>query len=270
MKKIISVVLILVLSVAMTVAFGGCKSGGTSGTSGTSSSGASAAASGDAYEVYTAANTALQAAAGFSADTDITMGMTVAGQKMDIALTGDILYSKVSDSEIQMQMNQSMDLSGAAIQMESYYKDGYMYTSVMGMKQKMQTPLEQAMTTGQTPNFKKEDIKDSSITESGGNKVLNFTIAGEGLKDVVMQSMPSSLVSTASAADFTFTDAKITATVDADGNMISSEVSMTFTMTVSGQAMDASMDMKTNNIKIGAQTITFPADLDTYTETPAS
>ena len=267
MKKIISVALVVVLSLAMTMAFGGCKSGGSTDSG---SAGSSASSSGDAYELYTAANKKVQDAEGFSATTDLTMGLSIGGQSMDIQSTGDIICSKVSDSDIQLKMDQEMTISGAAIQLESYYKDGYMYTSMMGMKTKVKTPLEQAMAAGQNPNFKKEDIKDSTVVSGDdGNTVLNFTITGDGLKDVVMQNMPSTVTSGASAGDFTFTDAKIVATIDKDGNIISSEMNTTFTMDVMGQKIDSSMDIKTANIKTGAQAITYPTDLDTYTEAAA-
>lgn len=236
---------------------------------------APAPASGDEYDTYMAAATALNNAENVSMEMSTQTTMKIAGQTMDITVSGLVQLTR-TDGKLEMQMDEKMGSAGQEIPMTIYYKDGYMYMNMNGTaKMKMAQPEDELL---QSQNvgaqvFDKQYVKDVKSEKAGDGTKLTFTVDGKGL-DALVKSAENSLGSSADAslseAGMAFGDATIIVTLDKSGAITNEDVTMSFTMKAGGEDVTADIHSVVNNIKIGGANITFPGDLDSYSEMPST
>jgi hypothetical protein len=252
-KKKLTLLLATMMVLVAALALTGCPAG---------SGGEKSSTSGTPYEQYMTAAKALANAKGYSMDTDVDMSLEIMGQKMDIPIKGSILYSRKSDTDVQMKTVQKTTILGQEMEIISYFKDGYLYTETLGTKTKMESPLSSVMATSSAPEFAKGAIKDSSSKKGEGGTEMSFTVDGSAMKDIVTKNM-SGMGEMISADDMVFGDAKIVTTINGE-EIVNFSMKITFEMTIQEQKTDCTMTLKMQNIKMGDQSIEYPNDLDSY------
>jgi|GEM_PF-4304271 len=302
MKKRLFIVLLVALVVAMSVAFAGCgntapAAGGDNGATAPATSGdngaaapadsgsdsvgtadttADATATADEFDTYIAAAKAMDDAENISMDMNTQTNMTVAGQTMDMTMSGTVQMDRTSGS-LQMQMDVKTTTAGQEIPMTVFYKDGYTYINMMNGAIKMKTAQsEEEMLSSQDIGvqiFDKQYVKDMSSTKTADGTQYTFTLDGKGL-GALAQNVENSVSSDADASvsdiGMSFGDATVIVNLDNSGTILNENITMSFTMKAGDQDVTADIQSTIDNIKLGGVNITFPADLDSYTEAPAA
>lgn len=212
---------------------------------------------------------------------DMTMDMTIAVPDMSaeqgtitMKLTGDVKQQKVDENNYKLAYNMSTDMSAlgaGVIDMEMYYADGYIYYNIpaAATKYKMAMTMEEAMQEANTSaldGIEEEMVKESSVADEGDGKVVTMTLDGTKMTDLVMDMAGDLTASLGDGGEMNIGDIPYTVHIDADGNMTSIEMDMTFDMTVQGTAMNMSMNMVMDVTAVGGVTVELPADLADYPE----
>jgi len=166
---------------------------------------------------------------------------------------------------VEMKMEITTEASGMTLDMTSYYKDGYQYTEMMGMKIKTAMDQEEMQSSmGKLPDFNDDAITDQSVTEAGGATTVSFVISGEAAQAYIDEALEG--IEGAEDVEVDLGGAsngiKITATVDSSGNL--TELIQEQTSTTGG--IESTSLTKMSNIKIGKVAFDFPSDLDAYQE----
>lgn len=251
MKRI---ALLLVIVLLATFALSGCTGAGK-----------------DAYDLYTAMSSKLAAAKSLDMDLSGTMAIGAGGQKQDLNLSGNIKEVIKSKDDIDMAMEMKTSVLSMDINVKEYYTNGVLYMDALGKKSKMDMDLStvKAQSNADILNFERDAVKSSTVSDVSGGKKITFTLDSKSLTsylDKLMNSVKSSLGVDMSKAKITFGDVICDATVDGDNMLKSYHMKFTMNMDISGQSMTMDYDATISVKSAGGVTITFPADLDTYTE----
>ena len=225
----------------------------------------------EAIQLYTKVNEAANNAKSCEADMTMDMSMDALGETMSIKMSGNTKQVIRSQTDIDMYMDMNMDMFGQSANVSYFYKEGFIYMDVMGMKIKTPTGLEEAVAQAGNLNLDiKEDIvKKSEVKDEGENKVLSFELDAEKTSKALLDAMGAMQQSLDALGDteIKFSNVQYTAVVDKDENLVSEIMIADMTMKVDGQEINAKYNITVENIKYNTvEAIDFPADLDTYSE----
>ena len=249
MKKIALLLVVLILT---TLALSGC-------------------AQKDAYDLYTAMSEKMASVKSLNMDLSGSFVINSDGQKQDLSLSGNIQEVKKSENDVDMAMNMKTSVASTDINIEEYYKNGVLYMSAMGQKLKMNMDLSKVKQQSNSDilNFERDAINSVTVTDVDGGKKLSFKLSAKSMTSYLnntMNSLKSSLGVDLSKANFTFSDVTYDVIADSDNMIKSYHMNFTMNFEVNGKAASVDYDITTSLKSVNDVTITFPADLDTYTE----
>jgi hypothetical protein len=251
MKKRFSVVMSIILCLVLVLSLAACGGGISS--------------SDDPYELYSVAAKKLEEpnamSMSMSMKTDSTIGEDTLSQTVD----GDIalVYNKDRTS-VDFSMNLKTGTDGEVTEMIAYYKEGFLYSELMGMKLKMETPMNEAMVgidESQVAIFAEDAIIDKKLEKISGGTKVTFVVKGDSLKDLAQDSLDSLAEYD---ADVNYEDAIISAVVDKKGNITSYDADLKYTVTSEDMTGNFTVKMNLSNIVTQDVKIEFPDDLDSY------
>ncbi|MCC8123673.1 MAG: hypothetical protein LIO58_09055 [Oscillospiraceae bacterium] len=253
----------LALTAALGLSLVGCT-GSNGSTGGDVSTGEDSA-----YARYTAATKILEDTTAMEGKSITAMNLVAAGESMDITMDFDIAMIMHSDTDIEMMMGGTADYYGQSMDMNIYYKDGYMYTESQGVKVKTSVPIEEAMSSAslEALDITESAIKSQEVTDVNGDTQVTFVLDGPALGSVVDEMVESMTESLGSGSEVTLGDITYTALIGADGNIKNCVMDMAFDMSVAGETATATMSTSIEYTAFGdSVTIDVPADLDAYIE----
>lgn len=167
-----------------------------------------------------------------------------------------------------MVMNTS--ILGQEVVIEEYFKDGYLYMND-GAGTKVKAPFEYSEIAGQATmnTATSRDFMDKlEMTEDeNGNYVFNYTIAQDKMNEYLSDALEGMDELVGDTGSYTIGEMTGTCVIDKDYNVLSDKVHMVMNMTAEGQEVAMSVDVSIVYNAVGdAVTVSFPDDLDSYTE----
>jgi len=230
----------------------------------------------NAYDLYTAMNTAMKNVTSMQAKADVKMNMQSEGENADMNMFMDIKQILRSETDLEMALLMSIDMGelGGLMDAKIYYKDGYLYQEIMGMKVKMRMALEEAMAAVNMDaisslNFEKDAISQSEVKNVDGGKELSFTLKGDALNDTLTEMVNAMIGSLDSDVDMklTFGDVSYTLLLGSDNFPKKQHIVYSMDMEVDGEKTSISYDMYMTDLSYNTiKAIEYPADLDDYME----
>lgn len=259
MKKILSLLIAVLLCAAI---FTGC---------------ATKPAAQDPYELYVLAtkNSSVENITSLEAKMTMNMKMVMGEEVVDTDVVVDVQALIVSETDMQMAMSMNMEIPEmGAVPLTMYYKEGFAYTEMMGMKMKTAMPIDQMMQsqnlnlTSSDDILAKEDIKEATITETEKGTLINLTISDKAMMNQIAAGGASSMIdSLGEDASFEIGEVKMGLLIDKDNKIVEQTMVFSMTMTVEGETVNVDYDMTMGEMKYNTITeIAFPEDLDTYME----
>ena len=213
---------------------------------------------------------------------DFNIEMAMLGEK--VAMTGVMDAAMITDGaniQAAMKYDFSIPMMGMTIEMETYIRDGYVYTNLAGEKTK--TSLNDALgmsaddlfSISSTPEGVASSVYEpymiSSITKTteGAYTVYSVEIAADSINAILdmAMGMMSGIGDLAPDAysGITVGDVLAKTYVSADGKLHRMSISFVSDMVIDGLDVEASMDIGFVVNATGSDVrITFPADLDSY------
>ena len=260
-RKVFPLLLVLIMALSITACGGDSSDKGNKEQSGEQT----------ALELYNAANKQLEGSDSYSAAMDTKMSMDVAGQKMDVTMVADMKQQNMGDNP-KLEMDMATTSMGQEMEMKAYYKDGYYYMDSNGQKIKMKMDVADVMKQMGSASLEigKDAVKEQSVTDGQDGKELNMTLDGQKIMDQASGLMAGLDQYSAMADEMKMGDMSLNAVVGEDGNLKSTDIDFSITMTIQKQetTMDAKVTMDIE--KIGGIKVEFPDDLDSYKETEAN
>ena len=226
------------------------------------------AAMGDATQMDVSADVSASVALGDQQVMSLSMPMEI---KADMDMENLDQYKMSITGTAEVTIDESLVEEGAdtsvAMPIEYYYTDGVYYMNMGDQKVKMEMSLEDAMSQfGDLTDLQNSEpiCLIESITKSGSTMTVTYSAAGmSGLVDSVLSSMDMD----AAAEGVTVDIGEVTSSAAVSGGKISGmDMTAKVTMTIEGQTMTMDMNMKYDINSVENVTITFPSDLDSYTD----
>lgn len=265
MKKLLAVLCALMMVAALAACGGGdTKGGGTTGGEPT------------ALDLYNQANAKVAELDNVEYNMNIDMHMTEPTRQTEIDMTmgGNMKQVKVDDN-YQMSFDMNMEIPGqGAMDIAMYYADGYFYYNMpaAGMKYKEAMSVEDAlgeMNASGMADLDESMVVDQSVTEEGGNKVVNLTLDGTKMMDYVSE-VGGDMTASLQGGEVKLSNVTVKAVMDADANISTYEMTMPMEVTTQGVTMTMDMVLSMEVVATGdAVTVVLPDDLDTYQEMAA-
>lgn len=232
----------------------------------------------DAYELYVLANknSSVENISSLEAKMDMNMRIVAGEEVVDTDIQMDIQAIIVSETDMQMAMTMNMEIPEMGeVPMTMYYKEGYAYTVMMGMKIKIAMPIDQ-MLESQNLNFAsssdvfaKEDIKEATVTETENGTVLNITLSEEAMmKELSEGGAGSAFAGIADqGAEVKMGEVKMSILLDKDNKIVEQRMIFSIEMEIEGETAMIDYNMTMKEMKYNTITeIAFPEDLEAYME----
>lgn len=221
-------------------------------------------------EIYDEAIAKSQQLNALDGDMEMSMDMDMGGMTLGMTMTADLQMRKNSDTDVEMAMVMGSNILGQQLNVEEYFKDGYLYLSD-GAGTKVKAPFEYSEIAGQASinTATSRDYMDTleMSEDENGNYVFNYTIAQDKLNDYLATALGSMEDLLGETGSFTISEMTGTCVIDKDYNVLSDKVHMVMSMDVEGQTMNMTVDVSIVYNAVGdAVVVSFPDDLDTYTE----
>ncbi|GAB2046328.1 hypothetical protein AGATL06_28270 [Agathobaculum sp. TL06] len=236
----------------------------------------------DNYDAYVEASAAMGDATQMDVSADVSASVALGDQQvmslsMPMEIKADMDMENLDQSKMsitgtaEVTIDESLVEEGAdtsvAMPIEYYYTDGVYYMNMGDQKVKMEMSLEDAMSQfGDLTDLQNSEpiCLIESITKSGSTMTVTYSAAGmSGLVDSVLSSMDMD----AAAEGVTVDIGEVTSSAAVSGGKISGmDMTAKVTMTIEGQTMTMDMNMKYDINSVENVTITFPSDLDSYTD----
>ncbi len=240
MKKLLSIILILVLSLSC-FSLVSCNKDELSGEQ---------LAAYDAYNDALAKTNSLQCLDG---KLDMAIKMNVQGTVQTVSYEFNMKAADVkTPATMKMRLNGTMDMVGQKVVMDCYMEDGWAYYDMVTMGQNMKFKTNLAggnneyseMFNMGSVDLPKILFKNVSVTENAdGSKFLTLTMNGKQLL-ALYTDLASSIGTEIKPADIS--DASVTATVDKDGYL--SKTVVTYSMVIQGVKADTTLTVEYFNL----------------------
>ena len=196
-------------------------------------------------------------------DMEIAMDMDMGGMTLGMKMSADMQIKKISDTESEMAMVMNTSILGQEVVIEEYMNDG--------AGTKVKAPFEYSEIAGQATmnTATSRDFMDKlEMTEDeNGNYVFNYTIAQDKMNEYLSDALEGMDELVGDTGSYTIGEMTGTCVIDKDYNVLSDKVHMVMNMTAEGQEVAMSVDVSIVYNAVGdAVTVSFPDDLDSYTE----
>jgi hypothetical protein len=222
-------------------------------------------ASSDPYELYIKAAQKMENPSAISMKMNMSTTATIIEDSYDSTIDGTVamIYSKDRKS-VDMSVNLKSINDGEETEMVAYYQDGFLYSELMGMKLKMETPMEEAVGSfsgSQVVTFDAESVIDKKLEKVKGGTKVTIKVKGEALKNIAQDSLTDL---EATDTEIIYQDATLSGIIDKNGNLVSYDVDMSFDVTSEGENGSFKIKVALSDIVLDDVKIDFPDDLDTY------
>lgn len=223
------------------------------------------------YEDVMKKNESLQA---LDMNLETTMTFSQGEESLDIGSDMDMKIKGYHTDSLEYFSDSTTTMQGQEVPVTLFYKDGYYYMEASGQKIKYLYNLEDmvAQVEGSlgTTSIDVNSLKNITAEEKGDDILLKFEADPAQMNDYLTSAFQSmgELVDSAAAELKSITG---TYTLDSDGFYKTAEINMDMSMSMEGETVDVtSKVLCTVNATDDQVSITYPDDMDAYTEVDAS
>lgn len=230
------------------------------------------------FELYQQAYQKLQAqnSIEYTVDAYLDMNGTALEAALDnsldavsLMLNGNIKQVRVDDSSYDMSADMDMKVPFADVgaSMQMYQTGGYLYLNLPDFAMAYKMPLDTAaentpMSTWGAGQITEDMLTDSSVNNAGDT--IHLTLDGSKLNEQV--AAYAATTGDVPPVSITVEDIPITVKLDDSGSITSYATQVDMQVSQGDISLDISLDADVDIIATDNITITFPADLDSYTE----
>lgn len=202
--------------------------------------------------------------------------MSIEGVNLPVNTRMDTRYKGFQTDHAEFLSEMEMDMAGTKMPVQYFYTDGYLYMDGMGMKTKMQLPLEAAIKQAQSgAGFdavnNTKGMKDLNVTAHDGVQTVYYTYDPAYLNTYVQEALKmAGQIAAQPSTDVRIDKCVGEASINGDGYLTNEKISMEMTIETEAEgkkfSMGMNMFMDSNYINPGQPVdFTLPST-DGYTE----
>lgn len=227
-----------------------------------------AALSSRPYSAYTKALKKLNNAKQMQLDLSMTLTMTLGEQDIPMTTYVNVKRVETDNSDLQFEMDMSMEFLDDERSIKSYYKDGfYYYKDYLGQTNKMKMDQAEAIRQMYVTGFDitKESVLDVSQNKIDGGRELVFLISPD-ISNEVMERQYRSLMENhgVDREDIIVSDITLTAAMDSRGMLRKTNVDFTADIVIDNNTIPFTYNIATSVVSAKDVVIEFPDDLESY------
>lgn len=239
------------------------------------------------YEQYKAAYEKTDTAEYMDADLVLNMSIKYSGVTVDMPIKMSFKGHQKDNKCDKMNMAMNTEIAGKKLKIDAYMNEEYMYMNANDQKvkasiediKKEQDQMDFSSVGIDTiaADFSEDMLKDASVTKTDGVTTVAFTVIGDAVKTTLgkLSDTAMNMMGNGEKLDLdktTFSDAKITYSIDKNGYLCYYSVNTTMSQTIEAQDDDSAtsdmsvlidMSMTINNPGESVE-ITTPSDLSEY------
>ncbi|MDR1185417.1 MAG: hypothetical protein LBK67_11575 [Coriobacteriales bacterium] len=229
-----------------------------------------------AYELWEVANKSREEAESISFELDyqMTLANVEPSKGIEMSMSGPIQMASQGSDDAQMALDLRVVAMGQNLSMQAWYKDGYYYYSLLGMKLKQAMSTQDALSQNSFTflSFSESAIKEQSLSDTpDGGKRLSFLLDGTQTTELVEDLLASGAQSSGldlGSLDIATHDITVIAVVDQNDRLSECTYGFDINMPADTGWTTAACHVAMTQIRYDNLSIVFPNNLDSYTEAP--
>lgn len=228
----------------------------------------------DPLELYTQASEKSRELQDMEMTIDMQLKLMQGEESLDIGSKMDMKIKGSGTDTMEYYTDSVTTLMDQEISSTMFYKDGYYYMDTMGQKYKYAYDVQQLMEqveesiSASAPEI--DGIQNIATEEKDGTTILTFDVDPSQMNAYVENAL-GALGDTSQTDSVEIQKVSGTCTVGSEGYFTSTDLNMSFSMDIQGTAIDVEATAASSISNVGDQvTISYPEDLNEYTEVDAS
>lgn len=215
---------------------------------------------------------------------DMEMLMVIGEEKISTSTLSNIQIINKDDSDkMEYAVSLVSQSLGQTYEMNTYYRDGYLYSNVLGDNVKAKISFDEAKDLIQESDIMDYNLlKDISVEEDGDNTIFSFTCDEKDMNDYLHSASIDSLSGVVDNVNYSFDKMEGTVTIDKNGYVKSQYLTFDMSMNYELNETAESVVQQDTNLQMTLSvnviynnpgedvSIEFPGDLDTYNEVDTS
>lgn len=228
----------------------------------------------DPLELYTQASEKSRELQDMEMTIDMQMKLMQGEESLDIGSKMDMKIKGNGTDTMEYYTDSVTTLMEQEISSTMFYKDGYYYMDTMGQKYKYAYDVQQLMEqveesiSASAPEI--SGIQNIAAEEKDGTTILTFDVDPSQMNAYVENAL-GALGDASQTGSVEIQKVSGTCTVGSEGYFTTTDLNMSFSMDIQGTAVDVEATAASSISNVGDQvTISYPEDLNEYTEVDAS
>lgn len=228
----------------------------------------------DPLELYTQASEKSRELQDMEMTIDMQMKLMQGEESLDIGSKMDMKIKGNGTDTMEYYTDSVTTLMEQEISSTMFYKDGYYYMDTMGQKYKYAYDVQQLMAqveesiSASAPEI--SGIQNIAAEEKDGTTILTFDVDPSQMNAYVENAL-GALGDASQTGSVEIQKVSGTCTVGSEGYFTTTDLNMSFSMDIQGTAVDVEATAASSISNVGDQvTISYPEDLNEYTEVDAS
>ncbi len=228
----------------------------------------------DPLELYTQASEKSRELQDMEMTIDMQMKLMQGEESLDIGSKMDMKIKGNGTDTMEYYTDSVTTLMEQEISSTMFYKDGYYYMDTMGQKYKYAYDVQQLMEqveesiSASAPEI--NGIQNIAAEEKDGTTILTFDVDPSQMNAYVENAL-GALGDASQTGSVEIQKVSGTCTVGSEGYFTTTDLNMSFSMDIQGTAVDVEATAASSISNVGDQvTISYPEDLNEYTEVDAS
>lgn len=227
----------------------------------------------DAFELLQNSHEVMEGVESMIIEIDTEIDVDAGFMSMEMPISGRIYMEILSETEANLAMEMAMEIMDQPMDMSMYFRDGYLYTDMMGDRERTPMDMEEALEalagTGTFDvNIDEDWIESSSAESTGEGYQLSFTLNEGAMIDMMGNQGDALGIDELSEDEIEIGRFTMVVYLDEDYYQTSSELDMEMTFTV--EETDATMEIRMvmDIVQLGDVSVEFPDWLDQLVRTP--
>lgn len=215
---------------------------------------APAADSNDPAAVYLAAQQKNNTLDSMDTNADYVISMSAEGVTMDMGMNLNLKMKGVRSGNIQFVASGNMSMLGSTMPVNMFYTDGYYYMDMMGEKQKMAMPMDEALSEAAgNMDVNSSDLsmmQNLQMRKEGENTIITYEANPESMNQYMNSMVGDSLAASGYNTSYNIKSSSGEVVINKDGYYTAQKMHLDMDMVMtdpsSGQTMNFGCKMDVN------------------------
>ena len=223
------------------------------------------------YKMVNDAQEAIHQSEGMNAEIEMGIKMKIQEETQEMMINGELIIEDTKSEDMKFKMEMALEMDGQNMSIVQYYKEGYLYIDMMGMKAKQPMPYADALTQANSLNFSEggfgeEMYENAKLSKNGEDSVVVLNVDGELMKELSAKMLEQFSMPGIDSVNVEYGKVSIRTVINKDGLLSEESVVLPMKMTVQEEVIELDMTMTMRYLNVGQPVVIEFPDFSDYTE----